>query len=241
MKKFVSLFMIVFLLSGLTGCANTTNNSTTDGNGNSNSEFSNVNSTNQEPESSKTQSSETESSKPEISETEISETEKSENVSENVLVVYFSATGNTEKAAKCIADYTDADIFEIIPVKEYTDEDLNWTNADSRVSVEHNNPDKRNTELVQLTPDNFEKYDTVFIGYPIWWAIAAWPVDNFVKENDFTGKTVIPFCTSASSDIGESGKLLEEMAKTGEWQDGKRFSENFSEDEISTWVDSLNY
>lgn len=225
--------MLACLLSGLAGCANTTNNSKTDADSNNNATSSNVNSTNQKSESSETESLETESS----------ETEKSENPENalgNVLVVYYSATGNTEQAAKYIADYTNADIFEIIPAQEYTDEDLDWTNADSRVSVEHNNPDKRNIELVQTTPDNFEKYDTVFIGYPIWWAIAAWPVDNFVKENDFTDKTVIPFCTSASSDIGESGKLLEEMAKTGEWQDGKKFSGSFSQDEISTWLDSVN-
>ncbi len=83
------------------------------------------------------------------------------------------------------------------------------------------------------------KYNTVYIGYPIWWGIAAWPVNNFVKGNDFTGKTVIPFCTSASSGIGDSGTLLAEMAGTGDWQDGQRFSSGASVSDVEDWVASL--
>lgn len=142
----------------------------------------------------------------------------------NTLVVYFSATGNTEEAANYIAEITGGDLFELEPVDPYTDEDLNSGNEDSRVSQEHANEELRHIDLVEDTVDNWEEYDTVFIGYPIWWGIAAWPVDTFVQANDFTGKTVIPFCTSASSGAGESGNLLEEMAGTGEWQDSQRFS-----------------
>lgn len=156
------------------------------------------------------------------------------------LVVYYSATGTTEKVAKSIAQIVAGDIFEIVPKQAYTAEDLDWTNDHSRVSTEHKNPGGRNVKLNAVQPDNFKNYDTVFIGYPIWWGIAAWPVDNFIKENDFTGKTVIPFCTAASSDIGESGKLLSDMAGTGEWMNGKRFYSNFSDDEIHGWIDSLN-
>ena len=83
-------------------------------------------------------------------------------------------------------------------------------------------------------------YDTVFIGYPIWWGIAAWSVNTFVKSNDFSGKTVIPFCTSASSPLGESGKLLSKMAATGDWQDGQRFSSDASESTVKSWIDGLN-
>lgn len=137
----------------------------------------------------------------------------------NVLVVYYSATGNTEEVANTIAEATGGDLFELEPVEPYTSEDLDWTNSDSRVSQEHENEDQRNVELVSSTVDNWDSYDTVFIGYPIWWGIAAWPVDTFVEANDFTGKTVIPFCTSSSSDMGESGQLLAEMAGTGDWQD----------------------
>lgn len=89
--------------------------------------------------------------------------------------------------------------------------------------------------------DNWDSYDTVFIGYPIWWAIAAWPVNNFVKDIDFSGKTVIPFCTSVSSGIGESGQLLAKMAGTGDWQDGERFSSGVSATDVADWVKDLGY
>ena len=156
------------------------------------------------------------------------------------LVVYYSATGNTESVANNIAAVTNGNVFELEPKEPYTDEDLDWTDDNSRVSREHENEDEREVELVTVTPENWESYDTVFIGYPIWWGIAAWPVDQFVKTNDFTGKTVIPFCTSASSGLGESGELLEKMAKTGDWQKGARFSSGVSEDDVREWVEGLD-
>ena len=94
-------------------------------------------------------------------------------------------------------------------------------------------------ELVSATVDNWSEYDTVFIGYPIWWGIAAWPVDEFIETNDFIGKTVIPFATSASSGMGQSGELLAEMAGTGDWQEGQRFRSGASEDDIVAWVEGL--
>ena len=94
-------------------------------------------------------------------------------------------------------------------------------------------------ELTQTTPDNWDSYDTVFIGYPIWWGIAAWPVDSFVENNDFTGKTVIPFATSASSGLGESGQLLADMAGTGNWQEGMRFGSRPDEADVQEWVNGL--
>ncbi len=158
----------------------------------------------------------------------------------NTLVVYYSATGNTEQAATYIADITGGDLFELEPADPYTDADLNYSDDSSRVVREHDNPDERNVELVADTVDNWDEYDTVFIGYPIWWGIAAWPVDTFIEANDFTGKTVIPFCTSASSGLGESGQLLEEMAGTGNWLEGQRFSSGVSEEEVQSWLDGLN-
>ena len=104
---------------------------------------------------------------------------------------------------------------------------------------EHDNEDARDVELVADTVDNWDEYDTVFIGYPIWWGIAAWPVDTFVEANDFTGKTVIPFCTSSSSDLGESGQLLAEMAGTGDWQEGMRFRSSASEADVQEWLNGL--
>ena len=155
------------------------------------------------------------------------------------LVVYYSATGNTEAVASYIAEYTDGDLFELEPVEPYTDDDLNWTDDNSRVTREHEDESLRDVELVADTVDNWDSYDTVFIGYPIWWGIAAWPVDTFVEANDFTGKTVIPFCTSSSSGLGESGELLSEMAGTGDWQEGMRFRSSASEDDVQEWIESL--
>ena len=158
----------------------------------------------------------------------------------SVLVAYFSATGNTEAAAGYIADALGADTFEITPAEPYTSDDLNWSDEDSRVSREHEDPSLQTVELTETTPENWETYDTVFIGYPIWWGVAAWPVSSFVAANDFTGKTVIPFCTSSSSGLGESGALLEQAAGTGEWLEGQRFSGGVSESDVAQWLDSLS-
>ena len=156
------------------------------------------------------------------------------------LVVYFSAQGHTDAVAHKIAENLGADIFEIEPVDEYTTADLNWTDDNSRVSQEHEDESLRNIELKSATVDNWEDYDTVLIGYPIWWGIAAWPVDTFVKANDFNGKTVIPFCTSSSSGLGRSGELLAEEANGGDWQDGQRFRENPSDSDIKDFTDSIS-
>lgn len=158
----------------------------------------------------------------------------------NVLVVYFSASGHTESVAQTIADSTGGDLFELEPVEPYTDEDLNYGDENSRVVYEHENPDAQAVELVSDTPDSWDSYDTVFIGYPIWWGVAAWPVNDFVTANDFTGKTVIPFCTSASSGLGQSGTLLAELAGTGDWQEGMRFPSSVDAGEVETWVSSLS-
>ncbi len=184
----------------------------------------------------------TEAETTEVETTEATEEDTTEDASAETgktLVVYYSATGSTRAVAHVAADTLGADLFEITPVEPYSSDDLNWTNDDSRVSREHNDESLRDVELTQVTPENWDSYDTVLIGYPIWWAIAAWPVDNFVKGNDFTGKTVIPFCTSASSGLGDSGYLLEQMAGTGDWQEGQRFSSGASESEVADWANSL--
>ena len=155
------------------------------------------------------------------------------------LVVYYSASGNTERVAKDIAEAAGADLFEIVPTEVYTSEDLNWTNSDSRVSREHDDESLRDVPLTTTEVPDWDSYDTVFIGYPIWWGIAAWPVDTLVKNNDFTGKTVIPFATSSSSGMGQSGSLLADMAGTGEWQEGQRFSSGVSSDDVQSWVNGL--
>lgn len=156
-----------------------------------------------------------------------------------ILVVYYSAQSHTKAVAEKIAENLKADIFEIVPEQIYTAEDLDWTNNNSRVSKEHDDESLRDIKLTKAKVDNFEKYDTILIGYPIWWGIAAWPVDTFVKANDFSGKTVIPFCTSSSSGLGQSGKLLEQEANSGNWLEGHRFSSNPSDSDIKNWTDGL--
>ena len=112
-----------------------------------------------------------------------------------ILVIYYSAQGHTKNIAEKIAENLQADLFEITPEAKYTEEDLDWTNDNSRASREFANESERDVKLTTTDVPNWSDYDTILIGYPIWWGIAAWPANSFVKAQDFTGKTVIPFCT----------------------------------------------
>ena len=155
-------------------------------------------------------------------------------------MAYYSATNNTQAVAETIADYLGADTFVITPAEPYTSADLDWTDSGSRVVREHNDPEGRHVELTTTTVPDFDSYDTVFIGYPIWWGGASWVVDDFVTENDFTGKTVIPFCTSSSSPLGSSGSDLAALAGTGNWLEGRRFSSGVSASTVEQWLDGLD-
>ncbi|MBQ8349365.1 MAG: flavodoxin [Ruminococcus sp.] len=227
MKKISVLCCSLMLAFSLTACGNSTQTQS------ESSESASETTANPEISSVASAATEAETS------ADTSADEEPENAEGKTLVVYYSATGSTEMVAGYIADAVGADLFELEPVNPYTSEDLDWTNENSRVSVEHENESERDVELVSATLDNWDEYDTVFVGYPIWWGIAAWPVDAFIETNDFTGKTVIPFCTSASSDLGESGELLAKMAGTGEWQTGMRFRSSASEDEVKVWMEDL--
>ncbi|MGI5096375.1 flavodoxin [Treponema socranskii] len=159
-----------------------------------------------------------------------------------ILVVYYSATGTTERLANIIAKEMKADMFVLKPKQPYTSADLNWNNKNSRVVQEHKmGVDKVSVALEATTVPNFESYDTVFIGYPIWWSEASWVVDGFVKNNNFTGKNVIAFCTSISTGTGESRKRLERLAKTGNWIAGERFPSSFSEAAVKEWLKGLGF
>ena len=223
MKKLTALLLSVVLVLGLAACgsANKPASSTTQPE------------TSAPTEQPATEPSESSSTAPAESKPETQpETGKT-------LVVYYSASGNTERVGKDIAEAAGADLFEIVPTEVYTSDDLDWTNPDSRVSREHDDESLRDVPLTTTEVPDWDSYDTVFIGYPIWWGIAAWPVDTFVKSNDFTGKTVIPFATSSSSGMGQSGSLLADMAGTGEWQEGQRFSSGVSSDDVQSWVNGL--
>ncbi len=162
----------------------------------------------------------------------------------SVLVVYFSATGNTEQVANYIAEYMGGDIFELVPVEPYTSADLRWTDDNSRVVHEYAEKQAGTLETVELTDvtvENWENYDTVFLGFPIWWYEAAWPVYDFVESNDFTGKTIYTFCTSSSSGLGDSTEVLAAMAGgNGTWLNGHRFSSSASQSTVESWLDTLN-
>ena len=154
----------------------------------------------------------------------------------NVLVAYFSATGNTEGVGTAIAERLGADVFAIEAAQPYTEADLNYSDDASRTSVER--ADGTNPELAQVTPDGWADYDTVLLGYPIWWGEAAWPLRTFVAGNDFGEKTVMPFCTSGSSGIGGSADGLAELAGSGDWLEGERFSAGAG-DEAAGWAAGL--
>ena len=166
-----------------------------------------------------------------------SEPQAAEDAPQNpTLVVYFSATGTTRGVAERIAALTGADLAEIVPAQPYTAEDLNYNDGTSRAAVEQNTPDARPEIANEIS---LEGYTTVYLGYPIWWGDAPHIMSSFVESHDFTGITVIPFCTSSSSGIGRSGKNLADNAKSGKWLDGRRFSGSVSESELRSWIDGL--
>ena len=155
----------------------------------------------------------------------------------DVLVVYFSATGTTKGVAEKIASLTGADLYEIKAAQEYTAEDLDWNDSDSRTTHEQNDPAVR--PEIGSDPVSLEGYSTIYIGFPIWWGEEPRIMDTFVESYDFDGITMIPFCTSSSSGIGMSGKNLVSNAGSGKWLDGQRFSGSVSEDELRTWIEGL--
>lgn len=212
MKKLVTFLLSALMVLGLVACGNSQNSGTASNNNSS------------------------QTTKAVNASTADSDTGSTGN---KTLVVYYSASGNTKRVAGDIADTLNADTFELVPKTVYSSEDLDWTKKGSRVNKEHDDESLRNIELVKDKVENWNEYSTVFIAYPIWWGIAAWPVNQFVTNNDFTGKTVIPVATSASSGMGQSGTLLRDMAGTGNWQAGQRFSSGASASEVAKWVNGL--
>ena len=235
MKKAVTLFAALAVMGMLAGCGSSSDTADTQ----ADTAQQTASETETEAETTAAETSEEETSEAESAEESESSAEDAGSAEGKTLVVYYSATGNTEEVANYIANATGGELFELEPVEPYTSEDLNWTDENSRVSVQHENPDQRDVELVSTSVDDWDSVSTIYIGYPIWWGIAAWPVDTFVEANDFTGKTVIPFCTSSSSELGESGQLLADLAGTGEWLEGMRFRSGVDEEDVTSWVESL--
>lgn len=158
--------------------------------------------------------------------------------SSHILVAYFSATGNTEAVAERLASGLDADLFSIVPADPYSEEDLDYNDDNSRSSQEMNDPSAR--PAISWTLDNMDQYDIIFLGYPIWWGDAPRIMSTFMESYDFSGKTIIPFCTSASSGISQSIATLQALAEDAGWRNGQRFDADTDEAELMEWVDSLN-
>lgn len=154
-----------------------------------------------------------------------------------ILVVYFSATGTTKGVAEKIAAVTGGDLFELTASEPYSDADLDWHDSSSRSTAEQNDPSVR--PALQDAPASLDGYDTIYLGFPIWWGEEPRIMDTFAESVSFEGKTVIPFCTSGSSPIGRSGENLEQLAGSGTWLKGQRFSGSVSEDELKSWIDGL--
>ena len=155
----------------------------------------------------------------------------------STLVAYFSATGNTEGIAQHLQAVLDADLYEIVPAEPYSDDDLNYNVSDCRANQEQNDPDAR--PAIDGSVDNMEDYDVIFLGYPIWWGEAPRIVSTFLESYDFDGKTIVPFCTSASSGMGGSAEHLAALAGSAAWLEGVRFNPGASQEEVAAWVDSL--
>lgn len=160
-----------------------------------------------------------------------------------ILVAYYSATGNTAKVAGYISEALGSDTFVIEPVEPYTEEELKkrYAGKNSRIWREIHDKSLRKVPLKSTKVEKWDLDDTVFIGYPIWAYVAAWPVNGFIEANDFAGKTVIPFCTSGGSELGKSGELLAKIAGTGNLVKGRRFREKAERRDVFKWLKGLGF
>ena len=226
MKKVIALLTAVVFILALAGCAA--------GNNAGQTEAETKAAETKAAQTTKTEAATTASEAPAATDetkTVSSDTESSG----KTLVVYFSATGTTKGVAEQIASIANADIYEITAAQPYSSDDLNWNDSGSRTTIEQN--DKTVRPVIGSEQANLDGYDTIFIGYPIWWGEEPRIMDTFVESYDFTGKTMIPFCTSGGSGIGASGDNLKANAGTGNWLEGERLS---SSSDIEGWIKGLN-
>lgn len=227
MKKITAILLSMVMVLGLAACGTS------------------INQTEQTPstEESVSQSTEnqtesgSEESSSDVSTSQPEETETPEADDTSVLVAYFSATGTTEGVAEHIASGLGADLYEIVPEEPYTDADLNYNDDNSRSTIEMNDPNAR--PAISGSVENMEQYDIVFVGYPIWWGEAPRIISTFMESYDFSGKTIVPFCTSGGSGIGSSARNLEELTSGAEWVSGSRLNGSDSQETVMEWVNGL--
>lgn len=231
MKKRIAMFLSLCMILSLAACGNTA-----DQTGQSSAEENSI-------ESSANDAAPEEIGNPDegeggdASETQPEEAAAPTEEGAKVLVAYFSATNTTEGVAELIANGLNADIYEIVPEEPYTDVDLNYNDNNSRTTIEMNDPDAR--PVISGSVENMEQYGTVFLGYPIWWGEAPRIISTFVESYDFSGKTIVPFCTSGGSSIGSSAANLEPLTSGAQWLEGRRLSGSDSQDTVMEWVNSL--
>lgn len=219
MKKAIAILLSLTMILGLTACGNSASKT-------------------KQPSTEDTfveSKADTESAE---TSTNMENTDNQDAQEHKILVAYFSATGTTKGVAEHIANGLNADIYEIVPEEPYTDADLDYNDNNSRTTIEMNDPNAR--PVISGSVENMEQYDTVFIGYPIWGGEAPRIVSTFVESYDFSGKTIVPFCTSGGSDIGSSAASLEQLTNGAAWLDGRRLNGSDSQDTVMEWANSLD-
>lgn len=211
-KKVGIIFCAVLLLAGLSGCSSSAENNI------------------QKQTEEKVMILETE----EQFETE----QESPEEEREILIAYFSCTGTTKKAAEYASDILGADLYEITPTEAYTPEDLDYNDDNSRTSIEQNDDTAR--PQISSTVENMERYEIIFLGYPIWWGKAPRIINTFMESYDFDGKTVIPFCTSGGSGFGSSGEELQKLCTENvTWKEGTRFGSDVTRKTVEEWIEEL--
>lgn len=231
MKKIIAILFSLIMILGLAACKNSASQTEQPS-----TEEKSVESTESIEKAAESDSINVEST--DVSENKSKETDAHDVQKSKVLVAYFSATNTTKGIAEHIANGLSADIYEIVPEDPYTDADLDYNDNNSRTTIEMNDPDVR--PAISGSAENMEQYTTVFIGYPIWWGEAPRIINTFVESYDFSGKTIVPFCTSGSSSIDSSATNLEQLTSGARWLSGRRFNGSDSQDTVMEWVNSLD-
>ena len=219
MKKAIAILLSLTMFLGLAACGNSASQT-------------------EQPSTEDTSVESKADTKSAESSTDMENTDNQDAQEHKILVAYFSATGTTKGVAEHIANGLNADIYEIVPEEPYTDADLDYNDNNSRTTIEMNDPNAR--PVISGSVENMEQYDTVFIGYPIWWGEAPRIASTFMESYDFSGKTIVPFCTSGGSGIGSSASNLESFTSGATWLDGRRLNGSDSQDTVMEWVNSLD-
>ena len=235
MKKLLTILLALVMVFALAACAG--NTESTENNGNTDfSQNTEDQSATPSEEGNVSEESEQSGKTPDVNPDDTVSESDHDPEDSKILVAYFSATNNTEGVAQKLADGLGADLYEITPEQPYTDEDLNYGNSGSRSSVEMNDPTAR--PAISGSVENMDQYDVVFIGYPIWWGEAPRIMSTFIESYDFSGKSLVAFCTSASSGF-VSNSALRSAANDATWLDGHRFSADVSADDVLAWANGL--